>query len=110
MFVRRERGVSRERWRNVFIVFLLLAAGSRAVRVIMNKFDSPRAEPIVLSSECIEVNEHVIALQLPDGTPEAIQAARAELFKGCAGLTRSAYHCYLRAKSTADLRACSAGK
>lgn len=90
------------------IVGFILWVGARVAPILMNKFDPPREAPIVLSTECNEAIEHLIAVQLPGATSLEVDSARKELRKSlCPALTRTAYHCFLRAKSVPEFEACA---
>lgn len=87
-------------------VSFILWVGVRVAPILMNRFDPPRDEPIVLTSECNEAIEHVVAVQLPGANLREVDSARAEL-RGrlCPVLTRAAYHCLVRAKSVPEFEA-----
>ncbi|MDP1827108.1 MAG: hypothetical protein Q8L48_27790 [Archangium sp.] len=90
------------------MVGFILWLGVRVAPILMNKFDPPRVAPIVLSSECNEAIEHLIAVQLPSANPREVDSARDELRKRlCPALTRDAYHCLLRARSVPEFEACA---
>lgn len=100
--------MNRAHIQGLFIVCFLVGAFVKAAPVFMAKFDPPREEPIVLPSECNEAIEHVISMVLPGARQQELEEARSRLRKGCPGLTRSLYHCNMKAKSVADLDACNA--
>ena len=104
--MRGETAMNRAHIQGVIIISFLVGAFVKAAPILMAKFDPPRQEPIVLASECTEAIEHMISLELP-GANQQERLDRAEaLRKGCAGLRRSVYHCFMHAKSVAELDAC----